>query len=86
MTVIAVTPIFNPHNNGWIYLAVMDDGSNWVRSVKGNWGQINLPVPFDKIAADFTAWIGQNAAVPLSQIATEDNDVVVVDPKGAKAG
>ncbi len=46
--------IFDPFNNGFIYLCSAEDGTYWIRSVAGSWAQLSAkPLSFETLLADF---------------------------------
>lgn len=82
MKITNVTPLFNPVNNGFMYLCQADDGSVWVRSVAGNWAQIKTSVPMDTdtVAADFDAFQKKGLSISENDVKVDNAAQVVIDP------
>lgn len=78
MKIINSTPVFNPNNNGFIYLCVTEDGTNWVRSVAGSWSKVERPLDIDSVDADFNAYFKSNEEVLPETIKIENKGDEVV--------
>lgn len=77
MILVNSTPFYDIHNSGWVYLGVDDSGDYWIRSVKGKWASIPAPAQTQPIVNDFASYIQANQPASLTQVNTDDEDVVV---------
>lgn len=53
MKLVNSTPIFNPNNNGFVYLCEDESGALWVRSSSGKWASIEKPANTEFVANEF---------------------------------
>lgn len=76
----AYAPVFNPINNGWIYLCTSQDGILWARSVAGKWAPIDYPVDFDTISADFDEFAKANIPATPEEMKIDNTDQIIDVP------
>lgn len=80
MRVINSNQIFNPINNGFVYICGMDDGTVWIRSVAGKWTLLPKPIDTISLDNDFQLFLGLNMPATLSDIRLDNNSLIVNPP------
>lgn len=76
MILLNATPIFNPANNGFVYLGTADDGTLWVRSTAGRWSALPNPVDAAILADEFE----HRVEVEQQEIINDNQSPVVTPP------
>ena len=82
MKIVNMEPLFNPANNGFMYICHVDDGTFWLRSVSGNWVQLKTSAPMDTetVSADFDAFQKSGLIVTENDVKVDNSSQIIVDP------
>lgn len=80
--IINSSSIFNPVQNGLVYFCQDSNGNFWVRSVVGNWSQIDITVgTTEELNADFQkAQVGNKIVSPADIITDNVDSKAVIVP------
>ena len=80
MTILNSAPYFDHANNGWIYICGGEDDTLWIRSVSGNWAQIeDIPVSTEQVVKDFEVFFKDNKPATMDDI-KKDNAAEDINP------
>ncbi len=80
MNITSQFPFYDPFNNAWIYVCPADDGSFWLRTAGGKWGQIDAPLQTNDLQADFAKYIAVNLPIDSKGIVTDNTGDQVSAP------